>query len=106
MISDRLNLPSPKIDNSSAILQVTKFSTIITTLLPIFENYPLLTSKALDFLKFKEAIKIKSSETDLTLSDKNRNEILALKQGMNLAKIKNDDYNLKFPINNLIINSY
>lgn len=44
MISDRLKLPSPKIEKSSSILQITQFSTIVSTLLPIFDKYPLLTS--------------------------------------------------------------
>jgi hypothetical protein len=46
-------------DRNSAVFYVNKFNDIVRVILPIFQEFPLQTTKHLDFLSFSEAVLIK-----------------------------------------------
>lgn len=63
---------------------VTKFSDIIKTIIPFFENYPILGDKNKDFKKFKKIANLMTSKAHLT--PKGVIKILKLKSKMNSSK--------------------
>jgi len=72
-------------DETNAEFRVRNIQHIIDYLLPIFDSFPLLTSKYFNYIKFKEAILIYNDNT-LTKEDKN-NLISVIK-----AKVMPIDY--------------
>jgi hypothetical protein len=93
----------PIVDKNSALLQITKISILKNTILPIFDDNPLLTSKSLDYDCFKKAILIKTNEDKTELSEQQKNDILNLKKEMNSLRNK-EEINNKL-MNNIQINS-
>jgi hypothetical protein len=61
--------------------RVTKFKDITETVIPFFENYPILGSKSKDFKDWKHIIKLMASKAHLT--PEGLNEIKLIKSGMN-----------------------
>ena len=70
---------------------VQKKTDIINKIIPHFENFPLHTSKGLNFNSFKEAAKIVASGNHLNLQG--LNQILSLKKGMNKNRSFSELYN-------------
>lgn len=71
--------------NSCAFV-VQKFSELKDVLCPIFLNFPLHTSKSLDFQDFYKAILLKANSKNENLSDSDKVKILSIKDGMNLGR--------------------
>ena len=71
--------------NSCAFV-VQSFSELKDVLCPIFANFPLQTSKKLDFQDFYAAILIKAKSKNENLSDLDKEKILSIKNGMNLGR--------------------
>lgn len=73
-IKKNLNCGTVKIEKSTksnnAYFIIRDFETIKRVILPIFDKYPLLTSKAFNYEKFKQAVLILDN-TDLTKEQKN-----------------------------------
>jgi hypothetical protein len=82
---------------------VADYNSIKNVLIPIFEYYPLLTIKRLNFLNFKNAFLLKKKGT--TLSDIQYNTILNLKSSMNKGLNYNSNLVKSF-YNKNNINSY
>lgn len=61
--------------------RVTKFKDIAETVVPFFDNYPILGSKLQDFLDFKCVVKLMASKSHLT--PEGLNEIKKIKSRMN-----------------------
>jgi hypothetical protein len=61
--------------------KITKFSDILSIVVPFFAKYPLQGNKSLDFQSFLEAVKLVQSKDHLTLEGLNK--IRAIKTGMN-----------------------
>jgi len=61
--------------------RVTKFKDIAETVVPFFDNYPILGSKLQDFLDFKCIVKLMASKSHLT--PEGLNEIKKIKSRMN-----------------------
>jgi len=61
--------------------RVTKFKDIAETVVPFFNNYPILGSKLQDFLDFKYVVKLMASKSHLT--PEGFNEIKKIKSRMN-----------------------
>ena len=57
-IRDKLDIGLVTIQGKTCSYRVHAFQTIVETLVPIFDKYPLLTSKYFYYLKFKEAYRI------------------------------------------------
>jgi hypothetical protein len=93
-IANTLGVGKVRLDNkrNSAFFVVSSLNDIIQIILPIFEEFPLQTSKYLDFICFSKAAKIKLntrgsgsrikiSQTDLTI-------IKELRASMNTGRVK------------------
>jgi hypothetical protein len=83
-------------DGKYATFEVSAFQDISSVIIPIFNHYPLLTAKRLNFEDFKSAVKIKG--TLGSLSKNQFEEIAQLKAGMNLQRKKSPARNLSNPI--------
>lgn len=71
-------------DKNYCFFVVQYFSDIKDILCPVFVQFPLLTSKNLDFQDFHKAVLIKNKTGRAAhLSDINKNKIILLKNGMN-----------------------
>lgn len=75
---------------------VQSFTEIRDVICPIFVQYPLLTSKNLDFQDFHKAVLIKN-KNQLSLTDKNK--IILLKNGMNSKREIFTSFSLNSQIN-------
>jgi len=71
---------------SSCAFVVQDFSELKDVLCPIFLNFPLHTSKKLDFQDFYTAILIKANSKNGNLSDSDKGKILSIKDGMNSGR--------------------
>ena len=71
---------------SSCAFVVQNFSEIKDVLCPIFINFPLHTSKKLDFQDFYTAILLKAKSKNGNVSDSDKGKILSIKDGMNLGR--------------------
>lgn len=78
-------------NSKTALYFVTKFEDIISVLIPIFQEFPLQTSKYLDFSCFLEAATIKSNNTknngSAQLSNIDLIKLKKLKESMNSKRI-------------------
>ena len=87
-------------DKNYCSFVVQDFSQIKNILCPLFVQFPLLTSKKLDFQDFHKAVLIKNKNH---LSDADKNRIILLKNGMNSNREKFTDFSINSQINvNLI----
>jgi len=95
---------------NSAVFVVNNLNDIIKIILPIFQEFPLQTSKNLDFICFSKAaqikfnskgsgVKIKISKTDLTTIQK-------LRAGMNSGRVKLKETELNKLTNQVSINMW
>lgn len=73
-------------NRNSCAFVVEKFTELKNVLCPIFENFPLHTTKKLDFQDFYRAILIKANSINGNLSCSDKEKILSLKNGMNLGR--------------------
>ena len=62
-------------------LSVNKIEDIVTKIIPHLDNYPLRTSKNLDYLDFKKVALLMQDK--LHLNEKVKSEILSIKNNMN-----------------------
>jgi hypothetical protein len=83
------------VGNRSAKYSVSAFQDIVSIILPIFNLYPLQTTKALDFADFSEAVKIvlnsKANGKRLRLTEAEILKIKNLKIGMNRNRVIGED---------------
>jgi hypothetical protein len=83
-------------DRNYCYFVVQDFSDIRNVICPIFEKFPLLTSKRLDFQDFHKAVLIKN-RNNLSNTDKER--IIFLKNGMNSNREIITNYSINSQIN-------
>ena len=76
-------------DKNYCSFVVQDFSQIRDIICPIFVQFPLLTSKKLDFQDFYKAVLIKNKNH---LSDSDKNKIILLKNGMNSSPIGGEKF--------------
>jgi len=74
-------------NKNSCAFVVQSFSELKDVLCPIFNQFPLHTTKKLDFQDFYSAILIKANSNNGKLSDSDKEKILSIKDGMNLGRI-------------------
>jgi len=81
-IKSKLNVGNVTIEESRnrCSFVVQDFTEIRDIICPIFIQFPLLTSKRLDFQDFYQAVQIKNKKY---LSDADKDKIIYLKNGMN-----------------------
>ena len=85
-------------DKNYCSFVVQDFSQIRDIICPIFVQFPLLTSKKLDFQDFHKAVLIKNKNKN-HLSDADKNKIILLKTGMNSNREKFTDFSINSQIN-------
>ena len=73
-------------NRNSCAFVVQNFSELKDVLCPIFINFPLHTSKKLDFQDFYTAILIKAKSKNGNLSDLDKKKFLSIKDGMNSGR--------------------
>jgi len=71
---------------SSCAFVVQDFSELKDVLCPIFNNFPLHTSKKLDYQDFYTAILIKAKSKNGNVSESDKGKILSIKDGMNSGR--------------------
>lgn len=99
-IKSILQIGSVTVDKDKNICSfvVQDFSHIRDILCPIFIQFPLLTSKKLDFQDFHKAVLIKNKNKS-HLSDSDKSKIILLKNGMNSSREKFTDFSINSQIN-------
>jgi hypothetical protein len=70
---------------TSVAIQIVNFSYIINVIIPFFDKYFLQGQKRLDYNDFKKVSKILLKKEHL--NEEGYNEILRIKEGMNLKRI-------------------
>jgi hypothetical protein len=69
-------------NKDSAVFSISKFEDINSVLIPLFKNFPLQTTKHLDFISFADAASIISNSKNL----KNKLSLLELEKLMDLKQ--------------------
>jgi hypothetical protein len=87
-IQSKLNIGRIVIENNknSCAFIIQSFSELKDVLCPIFLQFPLHTTKKLDFQDFYSAILIKAKSNNGNLSNSDKEKILSIKDGMNLGR--------------------
>ena len=103
-IREKLGIGIVSIKGNTCSFRVHSFQVIINSLLPIFDKYPLLTHKQLNYRDWRKAIILKkiAQENSRSLSTDIFNEILDIKNNMNNLRTDYSGYNLF----NEMINKY
>lgn len=96
LIKSILNVGSVVVEEKRCSFVVQDFSEIIDVVCPIFVQFPLLTSKRLDFKDFHEALLIKNKNY---LSDADKEQIISIKNGMNSKREIFTSYSIDSQIN-------
>ena len=93
-IRDRLGIGIVSVKGNTCSFRVNSFQVIINSLLPIFDKYPLLTHKQLNYRDWRKAILLKKllKENSRSLSTSIFNEILELKNSMNNLRTDYEGY--------------
>lgn len=95
-----------RVGKNSARFSVFAINDIVTVILPIFLNFPLQTTKALDFACFSEAIQIKLNSISKKLSETDLTKIKDLKAGMNSGRVTIDKEELDILTKRVSINAF
>ena len=95
-IRDKLDIGLVTIQGKTCSYRVHAFQTIVEILVPIFDQYPLLTHKQLNYKDWREAILLKkvAKEKGYKIDKVIYNNILKLKNRMNNLRTSYDAYNL------------
>jgi len=97
-------------NRNSAVFSVYKFEDFVRVILPIFQEFPLQTTKGLDFTSFSEAVQIKlnteSEGSRKRISDSDLIKIQNLKANMNSARITIDKKQIADLTNKISINKW
>lgn len=98
-------------NRDSALFSVYKLDDIVRVILPIFQEFPLQTTKYLDFISFKEAVLIKLNTESggvlhhrKTISNIDLTKIKTLKARMNSGRLKIDVVQMALLTNKVSIN--
>jgi len=93
-------------NRNSAVFYVSKFNDIVRVILPIFQEFPLQTTKHLDFISFSEAVRIKLNlkGTKKRISKPDLIKIKNLKANMNSGRLTIDKEQLEFLTKRVFIN--
>ena len=103
-----VGIVTSKKTRNSAVFTVSKMNDIISVILPIFNEFPLQTSKHLDFICFSKAILIKMNSTGTLkrISETNLNQIKYFKTNMNKHRLVIDKQELDYLTKKVSINAW
>ena len=93
-IREKLGIGVVSIEGKACSFRVHSFQVIIDNLIPIFDKYPLLTHKQLDYRDWKKAILLKKEGQNISrsLSIKTLEKINEIKNGMNALRTNYEGY--------------
>ncbi len=93
-IKDKLGIGIVSIKGTTCSFRLHSFQVIIENLLPIFDNYPLLTLKQLNYRDWRKAILLKKldQEKNRSLSIETFKKIANIKKGMNNLRTNYEGY--------------
>nr|QVG61570.1 hypothetical protein [Rhizoctonia sp.] len=93
-IREKLGIGVVSIKGNTCSFRVNSFQVIVDNLIPIFDKYPLLTHKQLDYRDWKKAIllKIEGQKITRSLSIEILEKINELKNGMNSLRTNYEGY--------------
>nr|YP_010714082.1 LAGLIDADG homing endonuclease [Fuscoporia gilva]WDD39645.1 LAGLIDADG homing endonuclease [Fuscoporia gilva] len=96
LIRNKLGIGIVSIQGKTCSYRVHAFQTIVETLIPIFDKYPLLTHNQLNYKDWREAIFLKkvAKEKGHKIDKDIYNNILKLKTRINSLRASYDGYNL------------
>ena len=84
---------------NTLVYRVNSLKEILTTIIPHFDKYPLITQKWADFILFKDIVNLMSNKQHLTMEGLHK--IVSLKKSLNLGL--SDELNTAFS-NIVVIN--
>lgn len=95
-IRNILGIGTVNIQGQTCSYRIHAFQTIINILIPIFDKYPLLTHKQLNYKDWKEGVNLKklAKQKGYKIDKTTFEKILILKNGMDNLRTKYNDYNL------------
>nr|YP_010470484.1 LAGLIDADG endonuclease [Inonotus hispidus]UVF37972.1 LAGLIDADG endonuclease [Inonotus hispidus] len=95
-IRNILGIGIVNIQGQTCSYRIHAFQTIVNILIPIFDKYPLLTHKQLNYKDWKEGVSLKKvvKEKGYKIDKNTFDKILNLKNGMNNLRTNYDDYTL------------
>lgn len=105
-IRSTLDVGVVKIEGNSCIYIVSGYDDLRYVILPIFNQFPLLTVKALDLKDFIAALEIKGQYLGSRLPELSYNKIIEIKNGMNTGRKNIDENQLSSIVSNVNISSY
>lgn len=105
-IQKMLGIGVIRITSDTALFVVSDLKSITEVLIPIFAQFPLLTSKSLDYADFLKAINIRLNSSTPKLNSADRSQISNLKTGMNAGRKVIDEIKLTNLTKNYRINPY
>ena len=88
-IRENLGIGLVSIKGTTASFRVHSFQTIVDFIIPIFDRFPLLTLKQLDYIDWKEIIELKKQNAHYT--EEGKETMLKLKLGMNRGRLLNSN---------------
>ena len=94
IIRDKLGFGVVSINGNTCSFHVHSFKVIVESLLPIFDNFSLLTHKQLNYINWRKAIMLKKleQENSRSLSIGTLTKIVALKKGNNTLRTNFEGY--------------
>jgi len=99
LIQNKLNCGNIRLDRNTYVFKVSSLKDIETIIIPLFQKYPLMTKKHLDYLDFKKAFLVyKERQESRESNNEHRAKIIKLKNGMNDKRI-----NFTLPENHILI---
>lgn len=98
-IREKLGVGVVSIKNNTCSYRVCSFQNILNVILPIFDKYPLLTFKQLDYKDWRKAVLLKKKNQEynnsLSLTEDNFKQFSDIKYNMNSNRTEFNNYNLK-----------
>lgn len=101
LIKDILGIGVVTIKGNTCTFAVHSFQLIVEVLLPIFDKYPLITHKQLDYREWRIAVLLKNSEKNasnkkISITAETFIKIVKIKESINSNRTKFDGYKLSY----------
>lgn len=107
LIKDKLGIGVVSIKGNTCIFSIHSFQHIVDVLVPIFDKYPLITHKQLDYRDWRIAVLLKknsaaSNKSYFSIAPETFNKIVKMKENMNRNRTNFDGYKISY----LMISNY
>jgi len=107
LIKDKLGIGVVSIKSNTCIFSIHSFQHIVDVLVPIFDKYPLITHKQLDYRDWRIAVLLKknsatSNKSYFSIAPETFNKIVKIKENMNRNRTNFDGYKISY----LMISNY